>query len=653
MATAGPKAYLVALIALLATASEAQAEAEKVVHLDPLEWETSVDFDGTWRRTGTQSTSNREVETGVRLRQSGFGLDPRIFRFAVEVEPKVSRGDFSGADQDEVRDGLFLNYNINANVLQGTPGPVSFDVQAGRTNDTTEGSLGNRSEFDLGTRSLGVNWKTTIFPSTLRYSERSLEQTFRSGLTGATFERDDVLRTVSLRGRSSKLDLSLDRDWLDDQVEGRDFDYTSNRARAGHRFRWGKGSQLTSRVDYFDRNGFNSFENLSLDETADIQHTADLRSTTSYRFTSFTQQTTTTENAGAFSLTHDLYDNLTTTGHASGSFRDSDVLDELEYETGLNLNYRKQIFWGGRFNAGAGAAYRITDRRSQGGFQEVVDESHVVPATGIVILDRRFVDPSSIVITDATGTLVLTQGADFTVSPAAEDLTEIFVLPGGQVAPAETILASYSFEVLPSLKFSTVPYHYRASVDFGWITVFHRASQSNESLISGTGESVLVDREDSTTGVQLRWDRASTRATFSAEKRFQSTGAFETDALDFDQSLIYTMSRGTTLNLSLSEVFSESTNRTTDLYTADLSLRWLPWSNFSLRPHVGFWLRDDEGATVTEGTRREHFVVGGLDLRWFWRKLELGVRYEHNRRGGDITESSEHRVMVTLIRRSL
>lgn len=627
------------------------AQADERFHLDPLEWETTSEFDGTLRSTESENTRETEIRSGVRFRQSGYSLDPRIFRFSVEIEPEISRGEFTGSTHDETRDGLFLNYNVNANVLQGTPGPFSVDIQAGQTTDTIDGSLGNRNEFDLQTRSIGVNWKTRIFPSTLSYSERALDQSFRSGLTGTISERDDILRTIRFHGRSSKLNLNIEREWLDD-LTGRNFDYSTNKGRAEHRFEWGKGSLLTSHIELFDRNGFNGFERFTVDETADIQHTEALSSTTSYEFQSFSQQDTTVENAGSFTLTHNLYNNLTSTGYVSGSLRDSDTLSETEYESGFDLNYRKRIFWDGQFNAGIGATYRITDRESAGGFESVADESHLIPATGLVTLNRRFVDISSIIITDSTGLLVLTLGTDYTLTVNGADLVEVFLLPGGLLGPTDAFLASYQFELQPSAKFSTIPYQFQASVDFGWVRVFHRTSISNESLISGTGGSQLIDRKDRTTGVRFRWDGNTVRTTASAQLRSETTGAFETDSLDFDQSLVYNFWRTAGLTLSLGEIFSESTNRNTDLYTADLSMRWRPWPGLTIRPRAGYWSRTDSGSAITGGTRDEQFFIGGLDVSWFWRQLEVSMRYDHTVRGGDIGESTEDRLMVTIIRRS-
>lgn len=650
MAKPGPKCCVFSLMVLAAAAADARAQDE-TIHLDPLEWEATVDFDGAWRRSESQKTRDLDVETRLRFKQSGFSLDPRIARFAIEVEPRISHGDLSGTDQDETRDGVGVNYNATANIFSGTPDPFGYDLLAARSSDTTEGSLGSRTDFTLETYSVGTNWKSRVFPSTLSLTQRSLQQKFESGLTDVTSERDDVLRTLSYRGRSSKLDLFLERDWLDDLTD-RNSDYTSNRFRAGHRFPWGRGSQLNSRADYLDRNGFNPFERFTLDETVDIEHAANLRSTTGYRFTSLTQTTTTTENAGSFSLTHDLYDSLSTTGHTSASVSDGETLDELSYEGGLDLSYRKKIFWGGQFTASAGAAYRITDRVSAGGFDNVVDESHVVPVTGIVILDRRFVTLSSILVTDATGIVILTEGADYTLSSAGGDLIELFILPGGLASPGDTILVSYAFGVLPSAKFSTVPYQYSAAVDFGWIMVFHQQSASEESLISGAGESSLTDRENSTTGLQLRWDGETARATLSAQKRFDKTGGFETDSLDFGQTFAYDFSPGTAVTLSLSEIFTESTNRNTDLYTADASLRWRPRSNLFVRPHVGYWMRSDSGTVAGGGSTDESYFVGGLDVQWFWRLLSVSARYEHNRRETDLSASSEDRIMITVTRRS-
>jgi hypothetical protein len=352
----GPKLCIVALTLLPWMVSDAWAQ--EWLHLRPLEGRVSLGFDGFWRSSESSGGSrNIEFEERIRLRQSGDIVDPGLASFSLEVEPTFSQGQINSTGVDETRDGYFLNYNGSLSLLQGALSPIGLTADAGRSTGETDGGLGSRTEFESEYRNAALNWKNRIFPSTLRYSERFREQTFRSGLSGASSQSDNALRSLSLAGQSSKLGLLLERDWFDDQAETTDSDYTSNHARLTHRFDWGKGSHLRSRIDYLDRGGFNANEHLTVDESARIQHTENLASTAAYGFfSSSARGVESTTHSGNFSLAHQLYRNLTTTLDLSGRFRDSDLGQEEQYNGGLNLRYRKGIFWDGQLSGPASVA---------------------------------------------------------------------------------------------------------------------------------------------------------------------------------------------------------------------------------------------------------------------------------------------------------
>jgi hypothetical protein len=122
------------------------------------------------------------------------------------------------------------------------------------------------------------------------YEQRSLIQDFLTDQTGTTASRrDEVLTTWITRGKSSKLDLMLERRSLDDRLPDRNQDFDVDRAYIVHRFGWGKDSDLRSRFDYYDRTGFNANKRLTIQERARIQHTENVFSQSSYRYFSVTQ----------------------------------------------------------------------------------------------------------------------------------------------------------------------------------------------------------------------------------------------------------------------------------------------------------------------------------------------------------------------------
>lgn len=615
------------------------------LHVNPTQWEAVIEFDGLRRQTENSGEfSENELEEGIRLRQSGYAWDPRIATFSSEFQPVFKQTAESGSGRREKRFGKFARANGNLSLLHGTASPVSVNIQALRDTGTVDGDLGSRTDFDTLIGSAIVNYKTPYFPSSLKYSERRQAQTFRSGFDTATNERNDILRSLNFRGRSSKMELLLQHDRFDDLVEGQNQDFYSNRATLSNNFRWGKGSRWNSRVDYFDRARFNVQERFTLDERVNIQHAEELSSTTSYNLSSQTQQQTTVTQTGSFALNHRLYQNLNTNFNASGVLVDSATTEEKLYQADLNLDYRKKIPWNGTFSTGLGGGYGVIDRQSTGGLTEAVDESHVVPSDRIVTLNSELIDTSSIIVTNAAGDLVYSVGSDYTVVAVENNLTELRIVAGGQINVGDTILVDYRFEAAPSQKFSRVPLRARVGLDFDWISVFHRESRLSEDIISGVGQDLLKEQRQRTSGIELKWISPATRATFKAEKRFDSLGDYKVGAVSFNQSLIQNVTSETSLSLTASQDFRKSGGLRTEFYSADASVSWQPLPNLSVRPRVGFWTRKQEEQDS------EKFITGGFDLRWFWRKIDVRLRYSHDRNTVNNSETVEDRMLLTFTR---
>jgi hypothetical protein len=559
--------------------------------------------------------------------------------------------DASGRDNS---DSFELAYAGSLNALDGVPFPFSFDANASRATGDFDGFLGSRSEFENESRGGAVNWKSRAFPTTLRYSERLQESTFRSGADLPTeTRRDDVLRQLRLRGASSKLSLSAERDWFDDRIGGRDNDYTENRGQLTHFLTWGKGSRLDTLALYTDRQGLNENQRIRVSERARLQHSEDLYSTLRYGFESFEQETDSITHDANYGLTHQLYENLTTNLDLSTRFLNSDVEEEENYRGGLDFDYRKRIFWGGHLNAGLGGSYGLTDRTAKDGVQSVVDEAQVIGSTGSATLDQRFIDPASIVVTDATGTIVFTEGVDYEVFQVGNDLTEIRIILGGQINFGDTVLVSYRFEILPDQKFSSREFQYNLGLNFGWIRLFHQQSMFKEDLIKGRDDDLLIDSEDMTTGLELRWDGPATRATALAARRFTVDRGDETESFQFQQRLFHRFSPRTNLNVVASEVFSDESDPERDvaLYTAGASLQLGPWQRLLLTATLDGLFRKETGDFLDDGAREEKFLRGALDLSWSWRKLFLKLRYSHLVRRGDTTNRDEDQVFLRVSRR--
>jgi len=649
-----------ATITLWTTNSNALSWDE--VTLYPTEFEALVDFDGTNRR---KSGSSRETEwrAGVRIEQNGYVLDPGIALFHLDIEPMYTWGDFESSDTSRDNTGELLNYLLQLNLFRETPGPVGFDLSAQRNTNFNTGSLGSRIDNVIDTKRATANWKNLAFPTSLTYEERSLEEEFRSSLNSAVSERDETLKRWIIKGRSSKLDLRLEHKSLDD-LTNRDQDYEIDEANFSHHLPWGNNSHLRSRFDYYDRTGFNANKRLTFDEFARIQHTPNLYSRTSYHYHSIKQNIKNIEHRGIFELNHQLYTNLNTKAYTNITSRNSDIIDEDKWLIGLDGKYNKQDLFGAIVTAGLGGSYQETDRVSNQGVVEVVDESHVVPLTGSVILNQRFILTSTIIVTDETGTLVYTEGSDYTVFPLAGDLTQLQAIPGGRIDTGDTLLVSYQAQPLPSQMFSTIRTNYNLGIDLGWMRFSHSDNISDDKLMSGAGESFLNDTRNTITDIEFRAELASIDTLVGAARRFTLAGGFESTTYTSRQVLSWTTgsnssSRGIQWNLNATQSFTEQESLDTDLYRIELSANWRPYARLSIHPILGAWKRYDTGDAISGGRRDDEFITAGVRGNWRYRELDLSFNYHHDQRttssyaqpAGSTTESIEDRLMFTLRRR--
>jgi hypothetical protein len=647
----GHASTLIALILL--AVSNSSAQASDWISFYRLEAEAVASFYGTDRSSNNDDfLRDTEWRAGVHLAQKGYILDPGIAWFLLDFEPVYIGGKIKSNTSKDDRDGKFLSYLVQLSMLDGTPGPFSFDLSAVRKSNLNTVTLGSRYESEIEINSASTQWKNPAFPMQFIYREESLKQEFRSSLGGSISERDELLKTLTVTGRSSKMDLKIEHLSMDDRVITRNHDFNLDQAILNHRLHWGSNSRLLSRWNYYDRTGFNANKRLSIIETAVIQHAENVFSRSIYSFSSVTQFIKTDEHTIETELSHQLYNNLTTSARVFGGSLNSDNLDETRWRTELRGQYNKQdLLFGATVNAGLTVSYQETDRDSSFGLVEVVDESHVVPLGGMIILNRRFIISATIIVTSADSTLVFTEGIDYFVFPLTDDLTQLQVIPGGRISIGDTILVSYKAQVLPSQEFSTTATRANLGFYLGWMSFSHYRYNSDDKLLSGAGESFLNDYRDITTNIEFRWRMAKIDTVIGAERRSNTTGNFKSETNTFRQYFSWVAFGETFWNLSITESFGKTNTLETDLYNLELSASWQPLMSLQIRPVIGAWRRLDEGPSVIDNRREDTFITAGFNMRWMYRKVTLDFAYHYNRRTTDARQTNENRLMFFLRRR--
>ena len=631
--------------------------------LNPTELDIVFSYDGTKSQNGIESNES-EWEAGLRIGQSGYLLDPKIAWFLIDLEPVVRRGEFNSDVSDQDTDGKLMNYLVLTNFLRGTPGPFGFDLSAQRSDNINSGSLGNRFDTLIDSNKAVLHWKNPAFPMSLSYEERTLDEEFRSSLDSPVTERNEILKNWIVKGRSSKLNIHLQHTDSDDRIVSRDNDYELDRAVLNHNFKWGKNSQLTSNINHYERTGFSANKRLTANENVRIQHFENLYSRASIYYQSTEQAIENREKGFDYELHHRLYNNLNSTAFVNSSKQDSDNVNEDKWRVGLGTTYNKNNLFGAKVNAGARLSYQRTDRDSMSGLIDVIDESHIVPLSGAILLSRRFIVTSSIVVTDSTGSVIYIEGTDYTTFSVDGDFTQLQIVPGGRISTGDNIFVSYSAEQLPTQEFSTIFSNINFNIDYDWVRLSHSDSRSNDKLISGSSESFLNDSQHTLSEIEFHFAPSNIDTKLGIERRYTLNGDFDSTQHTLSQlfswkTLKSKKHQGILWNLNSTQSFTKQNQLDTDLYRLELSANWRPNPRLRVRPVLSIWRRIDSGDAVTGNKREDEFFTIGLWARWRYRKVDFDFNYDHNQRTvtrpeiNDKTELTEDRIMFTLKRRIL
>lgn len=636
--------------------------------LDPIELEAEIRFDGfqtTIDQPGIDAGKTDEKQSSLLLEErvqvglSGYMVDPRLSNFSIRVEPVFRQGRETVNKEKDGASGNDLDYNINLGFLQGSESQFDANLSTFRITSANDIAFGSRNKTDTAASEIFINWKNPWFPLSFRYKAGSFLQEF-SRLDGLTSRRDEDRDKISLIGRSSKTQLNLDSEKVDDKVYDRD--YRINRGGLQHTMSWGRGSGLFSIIRAFDRTGFNAYQQVNWNERLRIRHTDNLNSQTSYHYYSQRAQMDTTTHEGIFLLEHELYENLNSYMRLRGRSEDSDTLDRQEYEISLNSNYQKEFNFG-FLTAGLYGDYRKTDRKSGAGTGEVINEEQLAGFIKPIILEEQFIDELSIIVT-AEDSFVYTRGIDYEVTRFGGSFTEIRIIPSGRIIEDDLLLVSYIYGLLPSAEYTSLSAGYSFSYSYRWLRLYHNSYSYKHDLISGFG--LPPDQKNRASGFELSGNFQNIIARFRAESRYRLYGGFESKEIVLSETLGYSLSNSLSVNFSGNQVFvknkgavsidplrdieSQRNESTADFYAFDASLTWFARPNLTVMPSVGVWSRKE--TTRTELTRDVNRLYYSADLRvsWLIRKLTVDFHYNHNASDIDGTDRVGDRLFFSVRR---
>ncbi len=333
-------------------------------------------------------------------------------------------------------------------------------------------------------------------------------------------------------------------------------------------------------------------------------------------------------------LSHQLYENLRTSFNLS-STRDNHSNGDLDTDQAhLDLRYNRRIPWG-RLTMNFGVRERIRDDQRDGGIAHARAEPHTfVGASTQVFLGHLNVDTLSIVVTDASGSIIFVEGIDYIVDIVGRS-TRITRDPFAGIGDDQLILVDYSYMPDPPAKTGLTNINYGINLYLGdYLDLYYQYHQSRERLISGEYPTDLRDETSQMAGMELEWKWSRTRIELEDRdtvvapwRRFlvRETLAFR-PAHDFSFSL----------GAAYSETELKDTGEITKGLALDANLTWQITSTGQLRTRA-FGRRVRSSVQRTESTG----VIAIYD--WWFGAWRPRVRYEYLNDINDISGDSRKR----------
>jgi hypothetical protein len=636
--------------------------------------ESLTDFSHLETKTGGAQPvqtrfENLRMEERLTLRNEGaYVIDPRLLTLSLGGSFGLSREWVETDDQRHSREGTLQSYDLFAGLFPEAA--TSLNLFANRNEFFQSRELAGRTKVQNESRGGTLFLRRLYVPSSLTFRQelRKEETSIEDAPPARRDERRNILTYEGQRGwLDSEMDLRYEFVDLTDEVFP-DLSFRSHEGGLNYSLDFGPelNRRWDSRLRAFTRTGLTDLTIYTVDELLGIDHTESLR--TEYRYFLIHTDTpggSTTTHTGAFTLRHQLYENLRTTARLDANIQMLPGGERDTYRSRLDLLYTKRLPWDGRLNAGGGAGFEYEDDRFEATETFVPQERHTVstPFAFPVALDNPFVDSSSVVVTKVTvGPLPvgcfsppgpptpLVVGRDYTLRTIG-DITEIVPIPcAGAVPglnPGDEIAVDYRFSVSSSLRFTTLSRHGSLSLDYRWIRPYISHERVEQNLLSGQNGQFLNTRESNTGGVELRYDGRRLRSSILGEARRFTSQRQSFDSIRSAQFVGITLRPELALNLNGEEALFEFKNpdHRTRTITARATLTYALGVSLFAELLGGYRFLRDTLVPI------ERITEVSLRVRWLFRKLEVDPTIEFfDRQRGD-TETREFRGTLRIIRR--
>jgi len=445
-------------------------------------WDAALDFrlqyqDDKINDKGQASRHDRELRYRELVDLSGDAFIGH--RNLIDLTGSVQLG-LEDIDTESTLDGVsgherdFVNtYDLSALILGTSLLPTT--VYARREQSLLDRPFAGTIEETLMEEGGGVTVNSLKFPTTARFFHREQNIKGDFGRIDTNIVQDSAsLNTAWVINTRQRLDFGYTFDKIDETQPGFSDSYDRHDGNAVHVWSFGdenRPHELRSSLRFYSQSGLQEQDHVRWDEQLTLRHTERLESRYNVSADELDVQGETQRQARAeASVRYRLFESLSATASAGaqrvespGGFTSDDVFVSGQ------VSYTKRVPLG-RFDASVGGSFDAQTNSERGSTTRVLNETYTFTDPFPIILARRNIVASSVIITPVAGFPVFREGIDYTLR-VFPDHAEVRAIVGGGFVSGQQVRISYDLGPEPGSDIDTATgaFSLRYTITEGWL----------------------------------------------------------------------------------------------------------------------------------------------------------------------------------------
>jgi hypothetical protein len=271
-----------------------------------------------------------------------------------------------------------------------------------------------------------------------------------------------------------------------------------------------KINTLNSNISYSLNSGDFESNRLQINESLNLQLQSNFLYNGNYSFFNFDQQQTkSAQHIINNRLEHQLYKSLRT--HISYEYVNSNqtFYEEIIGTAGIGISYNKKVPTG-NLSLSYNFRKRNLENNNLSPDISIINEEHSLNDDEIILLNNPYVEISSILVKDITGSIIYQEFLDYILIERGEFI-EVQRIPGGLFSDGSSIYVDYQAIGQPSYEYAvnTNNFTSRLSLFNNFFEIYFRLNENYYDNIIGRDATILKTRSQRVYGSKIRFNLLS------------------------------------------------------------------------------------------------------------------------------------------------